>query len=533
MMKTYYILNNYKKAIIFVTAIILLVVTLLIRSSSAYAAYNGGNLIDNVLFRNTNSMSAAQIQSFLSSKGSGLASRSFVLNCYAADSKEREWYTAVGAPCDQNIPASQIIYYASKIYGVNPQVVLATLQKEQSLITSPNPTSWQISQAMGYACPTSGSCSSESNFFYQIDSGVWVMRYHYERARGNMDWWNPSTTWTCGTEKKYYKPNLYPNQNVRFYDENDVLYRTHYIQNAATSSLYCYTPHAYNNPEGLYGRDPYGSTGMYYSGSYNFVYWFEIWFGPTQSDDTFSPHPNGTLIALNNKVYKIENGELRHITHPDVLFSYRYTWNDVRKAKTGDYELPIGAPINTLAAGTIYRTKDSPVYVVEYEDGTLKRRHISYASFIALEYDWSKVLVTVTSVAPRSTHSSLLTNNLHPSGSIVVDKQAGKVYLIEEGKKRHIVNPIAFESHNYNWSDVQEITSLDRALPNGKPLEIRSGTMLLSGGIYVVDEDANGAFKRPLGPWECYADRLEYTSSDWIVTPSSLLPKRTGSTYTC
>lgn len=250
----------------------------LLPAKQASAAYDGGKLIDNAVFLDSASMSINDIQNFLASKGSGLASRSFVLNCYGADSKERQWYTAAGAPCDQNVPASHIIYYASQIYGVNPKVVLATLQKEQSLITSPNPTDWQINQAMGYGCPTSGGCGA-STFFYQIDSGVWVLRYHYERARGNMQWWSPSTSWVCGTTKAYYNPNLYPNQNVNFVDEDGVYYRTHFLANAATSSFYCYTPHAYNNPQGLYGLPQYGNTGRYYSGSYNFVRFFEIWFG--------------------------------------------------------------------------------------------------------------------------------------------------------------------------------------------------------------------------------------------------------------
>lgn len=251
------------------------------RTEQASAAYDGGRLVDNSVFLNAASMSPQDIQNFLVTRGSGLSSRSFQLNCYGPTSLERQWYTAAGAPCDQITPASHIIYYASQIYGVNPRVILATLQKEQSLITSPNPTDWQINQAMGYACPTTGQCAGNSTFFYQIDSGTWVLRFHYERARGNMNWWSPSTSWTCGTEKNYYKPNLYPNQNVNFYDEDGVMYRTHFISNAATSAFYCYTPHTYNNPQGLYGRTPYGTVGRYYSGSYNFVSFYELWFGPT------------------------------------------------------------------------------------------------------------------------------------------------------------------------------------------------------------------------------------------------------------
>lgn len=277
-----------------VVSLLLALAMSFIGSQSAHAAgYDGARLIDNHIFIDGGgatpnggaTMSRDQIQSFLALKGSGLASRSFLLDCYGPDSKERQWYTAIGAPCDQAIPASHLIYWVARIYGINPQVILATLQKEQSLITSPNPTESQINKAMGYNCPTTGSCSSPG-FFLQLDSGAWVLRFHYERARGNMTWWRTDTSWTCGTEKKFYKPSLHPGVSTRFYDGNDVHYRTYDIANAATSSLYCYTPHAYNNPQGSFGLPAFGHTGQYYSGSYWFVLSFNNWFGSTTTSYT-------------------------------------------------------------------------------------------------------------------------------------------------------------------------------------------------------------------------------------------------------
>lgn len=247
----------------------------------AYAStYTNGHLIDNALLLNANAMSADDIQTFLASKSGTLKSSNFLMDCDVAGTTSKQMYVSIGAPCGQTVSAARIIYYAGQIYGINPEAILATMQKEQSLVTDPAPTSWAYNQAMGYACPDSGSCSASSDFFYQIDNGTWALRYHYERANGNNTWWNTSA-WACGTTKNYYSPNLYPKQNVKFYDDNGTLYATVYIENAATSSLYCYTPHAYNNPQGLYGRSAFGTTGMYYSGSYNFVYYYELWFGST------------------------------------------------------------------------------------------------------------------------------------------------------------------------------------------------------------------------------------------------------------
>ncbi len=267
-------------------------------SPIAFAGYSGSRLIDNSIFLNSSTMSINDIQSFLAGKGSGLTTMSFLFDCNSTG-MSATYYQSAGAPCGQNVSAAAIIYYASQIYGVNPQVILATLQKEQSLVTSPNPTSWQVNQAMGYGCPDSGGCGA-SSFLYQIDNGVWVLRFHMERARGNMDYWFRSTSWVCGTPKNYYTPNLYPNQNVSFYDDNGVQYTTIFLENAASSSLYCYTPHAYNNPKGLYGLPAQGTTGQYYSGSYNFVTYFERWFGPTKVGEcnTLTNPPAGLPAGL-------------------------------------------------------------------------------------------------------------------------------------------------------------------------------------------------------------------------------------------
>lgn len=274
-----------------------LIVIQMYSTPRAKAEYKSGVLMSDGLFLDAQSMNATEIQNWLTNLNSGLAKLSFVIDCDLAGAQAKQIYLSLGAPCGHTAPASHIIYYASQVYGINPRVILATMQKEQSLTTASNPTSWQLSQAMGYACPTSGSCSSSSNFFYQIDNGTWVLRFHFERARGNNNWWYASSSWVCGSSHPtYYTPNLYPGQTVTFHDPytGGTSYANIYVQNAATSALYCYTPHAFNNhtnspdPEQVSGSQrcwswlpAAGSVGRCYTGSYNFVYWYEKWWGST------------------------------------------------------------------------------------------------------------------------------------------------------------------------------------------------------------------------------------------------------------
>jgi len=248
------------------------------KPAAADAGYNGANLIDPSIFLNSTSMSPSAIQTFLVGKGGGLANYTVYFDCASTGTTASAMYSAAGAPCGQTVPASTVIYYAAQVYGVNPQVLLATMQKEESLVTDPSPASWQLNEAMGYACPDSGGCGA-STFLYQVDWGTFVLRKHYERLNGNANWWSSAPTEPCSIATRYYTPNLYPKQNVTFIDNSGVQYATYYLANPSTSSLYCYTPHAYNNPQGLYGLPKLGTTGGYFTGSYNFVISFNAWFG--------------------------------------------------------------------------------------------------------------------------------------------------------------------------------------------------------------------------------------------------------------
>lgn len=388
-----------------------------LQSTPANAAYDGGRIIDDSVLLNSATMSASDIQNFLTGKGSGLATRTFLFDCAATD-VSNTYYQNAGAPCGQTVLASQIIYYASQIYGINPQAVLSTIQKEQSLVTTTNPTTWQINQAMGYGCPTTGGCGA-SNFLYQIDNGTWLLRLHTERARGNMTWWFTSTSWVCGSSKNFYKPSLYPGQNVSFYDEDNVYYRTHFIANAATSSFYCYTPHAYNNPNGLYGLPKYGTTGRYYTGSYNFVSFFERWFGPTTGTPFFQlpGSPATYILGANDTYYYIEDYKTLLNYGFETAFSSRvdnmpasYVQGKINKGN-----LPLYA-----------RFEDNTVYTID--DGNLHPFNDA-ETFTSYGYTFGS-----EAVLPAWMKFSLVM--AESAKTVLNDSSTGTIFYIENGKKR-------------------------------------------------------------------------------------------------
>jgi uncharacterized protein with LGFP repeats len=264
-------------------------------TAAAATVPDPGNLLSDPILLDAGSMNISQIQSFLTSKGGYLSTYQSLFDCsaylpdgtYFLGNTSHDAYIAINAPCGQTVSAATIIYYVAQVYGVNPKVIMATLQKESSLITAGSQNAYLINTAMGYNCPDSSGCSttSGSNFIYQIDGGAWVLRYRYERLRGNTAYWPSVNSTACTSTTKYYSPSLYPRQQVKFYDDNGINYATINLSNAATGSLYCYTPHVFNNfpgcTNGTYASvlPTTGSSGMCYTGSYNFYAAYSAWFG--------------------------------------------------------------------------------------------------------------------------------------------------------------------------------------------------------------------------------------------------------------
>lgn len=236
----------------------------------ASASYYSPNLIDNSKFTNYSSMGVNAIQSFLISKGSYLRSYHSTEDCYSPSGPHYSFFQAHYS-CGRSVLAAQIIYDAANAFQINPQVILATMQKEESLITDPSPSSSQLNYAMGFGCPDSSGCSGYSGFFHQVDYGTRQFRIDYELSSGRSYWGYGPSSYPCNGKTRYYSTALKAGNNVYFYDDYGTAYTHFRIANAATASLYCYTPHVYP-----------GSKRQYFSGSYWFVYYFEKWWGSTR-----------------------------------------------------------------------------------------------------------------------------------------------------------------------------------------------------------------------------------------------------------
>jgi len=149
------------------------------------------NIIPDEEYRDYQSMSLAQIQSFLENPrwGDSYYKDSHPgWKSYLATYTTTDWYGVKRS-------AAEIIYNAAQSYSINPELILTTLQKEQSLITNPSPSDYALNWAMGYAVGN----DYYKGFGKQVEAATWQFD-HYWTAY--LDLGNPTSSgWGVGITK--------------------------------------------------------------------------------------------------------------------------------------------------------------------------------------------------------------------------------------------------------------------------------------------------------------------------------------------
>lgn len=227
------------------------------------ADFDPGFIISDEVFFDSSSMTTAAVQSFLNSKVTSCLAGYTCLKNYKQPTPNMP---AVAGYCagfsgSSSESAASIIVKVSQACGINPQVILVLLQKEQSLVTDDWPIAIQYQKATGFSCPDTAPCDpAYSGFFNQVYGAAFQFRnyqnnprdYNYDEGRFNTIHFNPNAN--CGAT------------NV-------------YIRNQATANLYIYTPYQPNAAAlaNLYGI----GDGCSAYGNRNFWRIFNNWFGAT------------------------------------------------------------------------------------------------------------------------------------------------------------------------------------------------------------------------------------------------------------
>lgn len=232
-------------------------------SAADLSQFNPGMIISDAVFYNAGAMSAAQVQSFLVTKGASCnpSAGNTCLKDYTQATTTRSadaYCAAYQGVADET--AAQIIAKVAAACGINPQVLIVTLQKEQGLITSTTGKSAATYQkALGFGCPDTAPCDAQ---YYGFGNQVYLAARQFKVYAAN-----PTR----------YAHRAGMTNNVRFHPNSACGTSAVYIQNQATASLYNYTPYQPNAAALAAGYGTGDSCSSY--GNRNFWNYFTDWFG--------------------------------------------------------------------------------------------------------------------------------------------------------------------------------------------------------------------------------------------------------------
>ncbi len=385
-------------------------------------AFNPNSLLSDEDLTRYDSMSREDIYSFLKAKGGYISS-------FATEDKDGFFRT---------VP--DIIYRAAQEHRINPQYLLVKLQKEQSLVTAPSPSQKQIDWASGYG--VCDGCSMDDpaiqkhkGFGKQVDSAAGIMRWYFDHLATEPWIKRPSQAYTI--------------------DNTPVVPAT-----LATAFLYTYTPHL--------------------EGNKNFWTLWKRWFDQI--------YPDGTLIKLatDPTVYVLQAGKRRPITSMTALIT-RYDPKliiTVPDSELARYEMGTSISLpnySILKNGTEYYLLDYDTIRPFADESVIKSFGYNPDEFIDVTSD-DIVEYTVGIVITAQTQS--------PLGRVVRLKENQSLYYLKDG----MLNPMyddQLAKVNFPNLKIEKVAVEDLGtISPGTPVTFKDGTLLGVKGandVYVIE----------------------------------------------
>lgn len=454
--------------------------------------FNPGMLIPDAAFSDVGTFgSAAGIQKFLELKGSVLANTS---PDFLVKLKEPDTLTKVALEDPQpNLTrlrtAAELIYDSATHWGLNPQVTLVMLQKEQSLITGKfsSDASLQntLDKAVGFGCPDDSPCGDIFKGFYRqlfgsfdpqgsrwLGDSASLMKSFNATVNGVRVGRGPGVD---GLNQTFGQPIIRTSRkgDTVIFDntlggyDNVPAQQTVTLSNFATAALYRYTPHVFN-------------------GNYNFWKFYTAWF----------KYPNGTIIqrVSDTVQYVIDNGTKRPFSQ-FVAQQRKLDLTNVIVASQTEYDsYPIEKPLPPLEGTLIKGDLDATVYLIQDS----AKHPISYPVFVQRKFSFAKAIT----IPQAEVDSYDLGTYLTPAdGTLIMGQADATVYIVDAEQKRPISGMI-FKARKLSFKNTMKLS--DTEIIN------------IPTGPYLTPPEKT-AFKTPTDSmvwW--YKDNLKHTVSAFV-----------------
>jgi len=401
----------------------LVIISLLIIPWPTFASdFNPNFIISDEELQNWQSMSRADIQAFLDNKDG-----------YISSFRSEDWEGT-------RRMASDIIWRAAREYKINPKYLLVKLQKEQSLITVKDPTQKQLDWATGYGVCDSCSMSDpdiqkHKGFGTQVDKAAGIMRWYYDNV---------------SQENWIKRPGV-----AYMIDSTSVVPTTY-----ATGFLYTYTPHIHGN--------------------LNFWNLWQQWFEQV--------YPDGTLVKIEGDptVYVIQDGKKRAFKNMSALVT-RY--NPKMLITIPESELARYAEGAQIALPNYSILKnDEKYYLIDYD---YIRPFESYEVVKSYGFHPDEIIeITPDDIEGYTTGTTITANKPDLLGRLVRARETKELFYLKDGIYHPIIDEITAKT-NYPDLSVEHvsISDLDNYTPGNSTL-LRDGTLFgITGSskIYVVE----------------------------------------------
>lgn len=401
-------------------------------------------------------MTTQDIQDFLDTQKSGIATMKFI----DADGSSRS--------------AAEIIVSAANEERISPRYMLVVLQKEQSLISTKNPTQKQLDWATGYGVCDSCSMDDPSiqkfrGFATQVRRSAGVMRYYYDNAQ---------FTWIKRAGQQY------PIDNI-----------TVTPQSAATAFLYTYTPHV--------------------NGNKNFWRLWSQWFTKF--------YPDGSVIKAvgDSTVYLIQDGKRRPFL-TKAAFASRYSADSILNVETTDLaSYPQGTNIS-IPNYSIVRGGSSSMLFMLIDN--IKHPIASESVLKTIGYNPGEIEdVTDDELSGYTSGTFITTASLYPLGAVIQEKKSKQLYYVKNGVRYVIpsaeVAKINFPTKKIIVLDLKQIAKFE--FDPTKVVSFRDGTLLSMKGSSDVYVASNGKLR--LISNETVFNNLGYQKKNIIQTTEQSL----------
>jgi uncharacterized protein with LGFP repeats len=323
--------------------------------------FDPGNIISDSVFYDPATMDTAQVQAFLQREGASCTSSLCLKNL-----RQDTWTRAADGYCGTyegmaGEPAAAIIAKVGRACGINPQVLLVLLQKEQSLVRTSAPTEEKLRKAVGYGCPDTAPCDAQYYGFYnQLYNAA--HRFQYYRA-------HPGS----------FGHRVGVVNNVRYHPNAACGTVPVYIQNQATAGLYNYTPYTPNRAalDAGYGT----GDGCSAYGNRNFYLYFTDWFGSTQASGEESIRGKYDQLKASGVdlgapttgvICDLPNGGCRGSWQGGTIFWSRYTGAHVVRGAILQHFLALGGvPFLGYPTGDDTAAPVNPGYFTDFQGGSI------------------------------------------------------------------------------------------------------------------------------------------------------------------